>query len=160
MRKMTQLKKSAQFVQDSLHQQGYDNEVIELPASTRTAQEAADALDCKVAQIAKTIVFKLRHSGEALLVVASGSNRINEKQVSEHIGDRLDKANATFVKEKTGYVIGGVSPVIKEKTLKIVIDEDILQYQEIWAAAGHPKAVFQLTPDQLLELTGGEVIKV
>src|SRR5690625_34681 len=158
--KMTQLKQSAQVVQELIHQKGYDSEVVELPASTRTAQEAADALDCKVDQIAKTIVFKLRNTGEALLVVASGSNRINEKRVSEYIGDRLDKADATFVKEKTGYVIGGVSPVVKEETLKIVIDEDILQYDEIWAAAGHPKAVFQLTPDQLLALAGGEVIEI
>ncbi len=158
--KMTQLKQSAQVVQELIHQKGYDNEVIELPASTRTAQEAANALDCKVDQIAKTIVFKLRNTGEALLVVASGSNRINEKRVSEYIGDRLDKADAIFVKEKTGYVIGGVSPVVKEETLKIVIDEDILQYDEIWAAAGHPKAVFQLTPEQLLTLAGGEVIEI
>lgn len=157
---MTQLKQSAQVVQELIHQKGYDNEVIELPASTRTAQEAANALDCKVDQIAKTIVFKLRNTGEALLVVASGSNRINEKRVSEYIGDRLDKADAIFVKEKTGYVIGGVSPVVKEETLKIVIDEDILQYDEIWAAAGHPKAVFQLTPEQLLTLAGGEVIEI
>ncbi len=157
---MTQLKKSAQVVQELIHQKGYDNEVIELPASTRTAQEAANALDCKVDQIAKTIVFKLRNTGEALLVVASGSNRINEKKVSEFIGDQLDKADAIFVKEKTGYVIGGVSPVVKEETLKIIIDKDILQYDEIWAAAGHPKAVFQLTPDQLLTLADGEVIEI
>src|SRR5690625_826408 len=111
--KITQLKQIAQVVQELIHQKSYDNEVIELPASTRTAQEAANALDCKVDQIAKTIVFKLHNTGEALLVVASGSNRINEEKVSEFIGDQLDKADAIFVKEKTGYVIGGVSPVIR-----------------------------------------------
>lgn len=154
------LKKSAQVVQDELHNAGYNNEVIELPDSTRTAQEAADALGCKVDQIAKTIVFKLRHANEALIVVASGSNRINEKRVGTFIDDVLDKADPAFVKEKTGYVIGGVSPVVKEKSLNIVIDEDLWKYEEIWGAAGHPKAVFQMTPDELLALTGGKVISI
>lgn len=157
---MARLKKSAQLVQEMLKEKGYDNEVIELPSSTRTAQEAADALDCKVDQIAKTIVFKLREKNQALLVIASGSNRINEKHVGEVIGDVLDKADANFVKEETGYAIGGVSPLIENTVVQILLDEDLLQYDEIWAAAGHPKAVFQLTPGELQGLTNGTLIKV
>ena len=157
---MEKLKKSAQIVQDSLLAKGYNNEVIELADSTRTAKEAAEALECKVAQIAKSIVFRLKESDNALLVIASGSNRINEEHLSRMIGETLGKANAEFVKEKTGFAIGGVSPVTQDKTIKIVIDEDLLQYDEIWGAAGHPKAVFQLAPAQLIELTNGEVSNI
>lgn len=157
---MTKLKRSAQIVQDILREKGYDNDVIELPDSTRTAQEAAGALGCKVSQIAKTIVFRLRHAKVALVVIASGSNRINEKHVGSIVDDILDKADANFVKEATGYVIGGVSPVVENKAVRILIDEDMLQYDAIWGAAGHPKAVFQMTPNQLLALTDGEVIQV
>lgn len=157
---MVKLKKSAQVVQDLLLVKGYNNEVMELADSTRTAKEAAEALGCKVAQIAKSIVFRLKESDNALLVIASGSNRINEEHLSGMIGETLGKANAEFVKEKTGFAIGGVSPVIQDTTIKIVIDEDLLQYDEIWGAAGHPKAVFQLTPAQLIELTNGEVSNI
>lgn len=157
---MGKLKKSAQVVQDSLLAKGYNNEVIELADSTRTAKEAAEALGCKVAQIAKSIVFKLKESDNALLVIASGSNRINEKHLGQLIGETLGKADAEFVKEKTGFAIGGVSPVIQDATIKVIIDEDLLQYEDIWGAAGHPKAVFQMTPVQLIELTDGEVLNI
>lgn len=157
---MTKLKKSAQIVQTLLQEKGFTNEVIELPDSTRTAQEAADALGCKVDQIAKTIVFKLREENQALLVIASGSNRINERYVGEIVGDVLDKADANFVKEETGYAIGGVSPLIENTEVQILLDEDLLQYEEIWATAGHPKAVFKLTPEELQVLTKGKLIQV
>src|SRR5699024_3621638 len=94
-------------------------------------------------------------ANHALLVIASGSNRINEQHVGTIVDDVLEKADAHFVKEATGYVIGGVSPVIQKNALTILIDEDILQYDEIWGAAGHPKAVFKMTPKQLVALTGG-----
>lgn len=157
---MTKLKNSAQIVQTRLKEKGFTNEVIELPASTRTAQEAADALGCKVDQIAKTIVFKLRERNQALLVIASGSNRINENHIGEVVGDVLDKADANFVKEETGYAIGGVSPLIENEAVEILIDEDLSQYEEIWAAAGHPKAVFQLTPNELQKITNGKLVVV
>lgn len=157
---MTTLHKNAQIVQDLLKEKGYDNEVKELPDSTRTAQEAADALGCDVEQIAKSIVFKLREADQALLVIASGSNRIHEKRVGKIIGDALDKADATFVREATSYPIGGVSPVVQNPNVRVLIDEDILQYDSIWGAAGHPKAVFNMTPDELVSLTGGEVVSV
>lgn len=158
--KLTTLKKSAQIVQDMLNEKGFDNEVIELPSSTRTAQEAADALGCKVDQIAKTIVFRLRETNQALLVIASGSNRINENAVGEIVNDALDKADANFVKEETGYAIGGVSPLIENDAVEILIDKDLLQYDDIWAAAGHPKAVFQLTPGDLQNITKGKLVDV
>lgn len=157
---MTKLKNSAQIVQTRLKEKGFTNEVIELPSSTRTAQEAADALGCKVDQIAKTIVFKLRERNQALLVIASGSNRINENHIGEVVGDVLDKADANFVKEETGYAIGGVSPLIENEAVEILIDEDLSQYEEIWAAAGHPKAVFQLTPNELQKITNGKLVVV
>ncbi len=157
---VAKLKKGAQNVQKLLQEKGFTNEVIELPDSTRTAQEAADALGCKVDQIAKTIVFKLHEKNQALLVIASGSNRINEKAVGEIVKDVLDKADANFVKEETGYAIGGVSPLIENEAVEILIDEDLWKYEEIWAAAGHPKAVFNLTPDELEKMTNGEIIAV
>lgn len=157
---MTTLHKNAQIVQELLKEKGYDNEVKELPDSTRTAQEAADALGCDVEQIAKSIVFKLREADQALLVIASGSNRIHEKRVGKIIGDALGKADATFVREATSYPIGGVSPVVQNPNVRVLIDEDILQYDSIWGAAGHPKAVFNMTPDELVSLTGGEVVSV
>lgn len=157
---MKKLSKGTEIVQNTLDTLGYKNEVIELSDSTRTAQEAADTLGCKVAQIAKTIVFKLEETNQALVVIASGSNRINEMHLSEILGQTLGKADASFVREETGYVIGGVSPIIQDKTIKIILDEDLFQFENIWAAAGHPKAVFQLTPSELKTLTNGEVMNV
>jgi len=93
-------------------------------------------------------------------VVASGTNRVNEQEVEKHLSDTLGKADADFVKENTGYVIGGVPPLGHKQAVKTFIDEDLLQYENIWAAAGHPKAVFQLTPDELVDMTKGQVISV
>lgn len=157
---MSQLKDSALQVQNKLIELGYPNKVIELPDSTRTAQEAADAIGCEVAHIAKSIIFRLKNSDKPLLVVASGVNRINEKQISNQLNDKLGKADADFVREHTGYVIGGVPPLGHREPIQTLIDEDLFQYSEIWAAAGHPRAVFQLTPDELLQMTKGNVICV
>ena len=154
----SQLKESAQRVQNKLLALGYTNQVVELPDSTRTAQEAADAIGCEVAQIAKSIVFRLRSSGAPLLVVASGVNRVNEKRISSQLNDTLEKADADFVRERTGFVIGGVPPLGHIDTIETIIDEDLFQFKTIWAAAGHPKAVFELTPDELVEMTHGKVM--
>ncbi|WP_235440462.1 YbaK/EbsC family protein [Paenibacillus sp. DMB20] len=128
--------------------------------TARTAQEAADAIGCEVAQIAKSIIFRLNGSDSPLLVVASGVNRVDEKGLSKRLNDKLVKADADFVRERTGFVIGGVAPIGHSETIKTIIDEDLLQYRTIWAAAGHPKAVFQLTPDDLLAMTSGEVMTI
>jgi len=160
MKSVTQLKPSAQQVQEALRSLGYENEVIELPDSTRTAQEAAAAIGCDVAQIAKSIIFRLRSSGDPLLVIASGTNRVNEKRVSSEVGDTLEKADADFVRERTGFVIGGVPPIGHVTPIQTVIDADLLQFERIWAAAGHPKAVFEMSPTQLVEMTNGQVMSV
>ena len=151
------LSTSAQKVQAALQAQGYDLQVVELPNSTRTAAEAAQAIGCQVGQIVKSLVFKGKRSGRAILVEASGSNRVDERALEALIGEPLGKADADFVRERTGFVIGGVPPVAHAEELPTYIDEDLLQYGEIWAAAGTPHAVFRLTPDALLALTGGQV---
>lgn len=153
---MSQLNESAQRIQDLLIEMGFNNKVIELPDSARTAAEAADAIGCDVAQIAKSIIFRLVDSDQPLLVVASGVNRVNERIIAKKINEKLGKADADFVRNRTGFVIGGVAPIGHAETLTTIIDEDLLQYKTIWAAAGHPKAVFELTVDELAAMTGAD----
>ncbi|WP_079908494.1 YbaK/EbsC family protein [Paenibacillus sp. 32352] len=157
---MGSLKESAQRVQDLLAEWGYVNKVVELPDSARTAQEAADAIGCEVAQIAKSIIFRLKSSDKPLLVVASGVNRVNERLIAGKLNDRLGKADADYVRERTGFVIGGVAPIGHAEDVMTLIDEDLFQYKTLWAAAGHPKAVFELTPEELVAMTGGQVVQV
>lgn len=154
------LKPSAQRVQDALLALGFPNQVIELSDMARTAAEAAAAVGCNVGQIAKSLIFRGQESGRAILVITSGSNRVNEKIVTQHLGEKLQKADAEFVRAQTGFAIGGVPPVGHTQPSIILIDEDFWQYAEIWAAAGHPHAVFKLTPDELLRMTGGQVVPV
>jgi prolyl-tRNA editing enzyme YbaK/EbsC (Cys-tRNA(Pro) deacylase) len=153
----TELKASAQRVQTALHERGFTNQVIELPGSTRSAAEAAAAIGCTVSQIAKSLLFQGATSGRALLVIASGSNRVDEQRAAALFGEPLHKPKADFVREQTGFVIGGVPPIGHTQPLSTLIDEDLLQYEEIWAAAGHPHAVFKLTPAELVAMTGGQV---
>ncbi|MCL6626562.1 YbaK/EbsC family protein [Alicyclobacillus shizuokensis] len=157
---MNSLKPSAQRVQDAIRALGFPYTVVELPDSTRTAAEAAEAIGCKVVQIAKSLVFRCQNSGAPLLVIASGVNRVNESRVAEWLQEPLEKPDANFVREHTGFVIGGVPPIGHPARLKTLIDEDLFQYDVIWAAAGHPKAVFQLTPQALVEMTNGHVLSV
>ena len=151
------LKSAAARVQAALSAAGLEAEVREFPASTRTAEEAAAAIGCAVAQIAKSLIFRGATSGRSVLVVASGANRVAEGKVAALIGEPLEKANAAFVRAMTGYAIGGVPPVGHEVPPVTVIDEELLQLDEIWAAAGTPNAVFALTPTDLATLTGGLV---
>lgn len=157
---MGQLKESAQRLQNWLWELGYKNTVVELPDSTRTAREAAEAIGCEVAQIAKSILFRMKNTGDPLLVVASGINRVNEKTLSDQLHDELGQADANFVREHTGFVIGGVPPIGHVQAIPTIVDEDLFQFETIWAAAGHPKAVFQLTPTQLIEMTKGQIMVV
>lgn len=154
------LSKQGEEFQQKLKELGSDGKVKELPDSTRTAQEAAEAIGCGIAQIAKSIVFKLQPSEEPLLVIASGTNRIDEQKIEEHVDGKLGKADAKFVRARTGYVIGGVPPMGHDESIRTLIDKDLLQYDTIWAAAGHPKAVFELTPNELKDLTGAKVVQV
>lgn len=157
---MAEVSKQAEGFQQKLKGMGSDRKVKELPDSARTAQEAADAIGCEIAQIAKSIIFKLQQSGEPLLVIASGVNRIDEQKIEQLAGDAPGKADAKFVRAHTGYVIGGVPPMGHAEPIRTLIDEDLLQYDTIWAAAGHPKAVFELTPEELTQLTGANVVQV
>lgn len=154
------LSSSAQKVQQALTALGLQLQVVELPASTRTAVEAAQAIGCQVGQIVKSLVFKAKRSQRPILVVASGSNRVNEKAVEAMLGEPLGKADADFVRQHTGFVIGGVPPVGHAEALETFVDEDLLQYDEIWAAAGTPNAVFRLKPADLLSMTRGRVIDI
>jgi prolyl-tRNA editing enzyme YbaK/EbsC (Cys-tRNA(Pro) deacylase) len=157
---MPSLNPSAQKVQDALRQLGGSHQVIEMTETTRTSKEAAQAVGCTVEQIAKSIVFRARESGGAVLVIASGPNRVNESLISAEIGEPVEKPDADFVLQQTGFVIGGVPPIGHAHPIPTFIDRDLLAYSEIWAAAGTPHAVFCLTPDDLLRLTGGKVISV
>ena len=157
---MELLSPSAQRVQDALRGMGFGYEVIEFAQTTRTAAEAAAAVGCTVGQIAKSLIFKGRRSGRPLLVIASGANRVNEKAMQAVVGEPIEKPDADFVRQQTGFVIGGVPPLGHAAPLTIYIDEDLLQYDIIWAAAGTPNAVFRLAPADLLPMTGGQAIKV
>ncbi|MFN2175586.1 MAG: YbaK/EbsC family protein, partial [Anaerolineales bacterium] len=136
------LSKSARRVQDALDKQGKDFQVIELPDSTRTAVEAARAVGCQLGQIVKSLVFKAKRSKRPVLVIASGSIRVDERKIEALIGEPLGKADADFVRSSTGFAIGGVPPVGHDPEMPVFIDNDLLQYDEVWAAAGTPHAVF------------------
>jgi prolyl-tRNA editing enzyme YbaK/EbsC (Cys-tRNA(Pro) deacylase) len=156
----TLLSQSAQKVQDVLKALGFQNDVIEFQSPTRTSAEAAQAAGCLVEQIAKSIVFRSKQTDQPILVIASGANRVNEKRIEGLIAEPLGKADADYVRKHTGFVIGGVPPVGHPEKIEIFIDEDLLKYQEIWAAAGTPNAVFKLTPSDLMKMTGGRVVSI
>jgi prolyl-tRNA editing enzyme YbaK/EbsC (Cys-tRNA(Pro) deacylase) len=154
-----QLSPSVQKVQDLLRQRGFGHlEVLEHDRSTRTAQEAAEAVGAAVGQIVKSLIFRGVHSGQPYLLLVSGPNRVHEAKVAEVIGEPLERADPGFVRAVTGFAIGGVPPVGHATPLEALIDPDLLQYPHVWAAAGTPKAVFCLTPDELLRLTGGRIV--
>ena len=162
---MPNLPASAARVQDALDQAGIPVAVQTFPNSTRTAADAAAAIGCSVGQIAKSLVFKTRRDGRAVLVIASGPNRVDEAGLSARLagplaGDRLGRADADFVRAATGFAIGGVPPVGHPAPLLTVIDADLGDHDEIWAAAGTPNAVFRLGFDQLRQITRGLVMPV
>ncbi len=157
---MAFLSHNAQKVQEALLAHGLDLEVVELSASTRTAVEAAQAIGCQVAQIVKTLVFCGLLSGNGLLILASGVNRVNEKTIARHFGEPIARADADFVRQITGFPIGGVAPVGHLQPIPTFIDQDLFLFNEIWAAAGTPHAVFRLTPANLVKITAGKVVKI
>jgi prolyl-tRNA editing enzyme YbaK/EbsC (Cys-tRNA(Pro) deacylase) len=156
----TPLTASARRVQEALHAAAVQLTVVELPASTRSAAEAAAAVGCRLEQIAKSIVFRRGDTDEAVLVVASGPNRIDQTRVGKALGCELSLAKPEFVRSTTGYAIGGVPPLGHETPLETVIDAHLLTLDSIWAAAGTPHAVFQLTPADLVRITSGRVMPV
>ena len=157
---MKPLKPSAQRVQAALTELELPLEVIELPKSTRSAAEAATAIDCTLGQIAKSLIFKTKISKRPILVIASGINRVDEELVRAIVGEEICQANAEFVRQHTGFAIGGVPPIGHLTPITTIIDADILIFDEIWAAAGTPNAVFRLTGSDLVRITGGQVAAI
>ena len=151
-----ELSTSAAKVQSALQAMGLDCQVVELPASTRTAVEAAQAVGCTVGQIVKSLVFRGKISRRPLLVLASGSNRVDEQRLASLAGEPVEKADADFTRAHTGFAIGGVPPVGHTERIDTFIDEDLLAYGEVWAAAGTPHAVFRIAPANLARAAGGQ----
>ena len=154
------LPSSARRVQDELTRLGATAEVFELDRPTRSAAEAATAVGCDLGQIAKSLVFRSRVSRRAILVVTSGANRVDEAALSQQFGEPLEKADAEFVRQATGFAIGGVPPVGHSTDLTIYFDEDLLAYPRIWAAAGTPNALFEVDPSELHRLCGAAALRV
>ena len=151
---------SSRKVQQALAAAGIATRVVELPQSAHTAAEAAAAIGCRLEQIAKSLVFRRQDSGEPVLVIASGGNRVNEQQVARHLGAAIDKADAGFVRALTGFAIGGVPPLGHDTPLRTLVDEELLAFDAVWAAAGTPRSVFSISPAQLVAATGAAVIAV
>jgi prolyl-tRNA editing enzyme YbaK/EbsC (Cys-tRNA(Pro) deacylase) len=151
---------SPQKVQNALAAAGVQTTVKEMPASTRTAKEAAATIGCAVAQIAKSLVFRASATDRAILVIASGTNRVNEALLSQLVGEPIERATPEFVRERTGFVIGGVPPIGHPSALPTWMDRDLLQFEKVWAAAGTPFAVFETTPADLERITGATVVDV
>lgn len=157
---MESISKSALRVQKALQAHGLAHQVRELPHSTRTAREAARAVECDVGQICKSLVFETVQTHRPVLIITSGANRVSEKAVAEILGEKIRSVSASEVRDITGFAIGGVAPVGLKRKIRTLIDRDLLQYDSIWAAAGTPHAVFQCSPEQMRQMTGGEVISV
>lgn len=144
--------RTAQLLRDA----GVEAQVVEFEQPTRTSAEAAAAIGCSVAEIAKSIVFRGKTSGLAVVVVASGDNRVSEAKVAAKVDEPLARADADFVRMATGYAIGGVAPIGHAQPVKLLLDEDLRRFRTVWAAGGTPYSVFPLTPDQLRSVTGVE----
>ncbi|MEP7298300.1 MAG: YbaK/EbsC family protein [Burkholderiales bacterium] len=139
-----------------LTEQGHPHAPVFLEVAARTAQEAADALGIGIGQIAKSVVFRRKLDEAAVLVVTSGDKRVDERKVAAIVG-AVGRADADFVKARTGFTIGGVAPVGHAERPVLLIDRELFRFTEIWAAAGHPNGVFRLSPDELTRLTGAPV---
>ena len=146
-------------VSEVLAKLGHPHAPVFLEVTARTAQEAADVLGLQLGQIAKSVIFRRKLDGAAVLVVTSGDRRVDEKKVAALTG-ALGRADADFVKRQTGFSIGGVSPVGHVSPPVTLIDRELLRFDEIWAAAGHPSGVFKLSPKQLQALTGAPLADV
>ncbi len=148
-----------QRVSQALAEAGHAHAPLWLTVAARTSQEAADALGVQVGQIAKSVIFKRKSDDAAVLVVTSGDRRVDEKKVAAQTG-AIGRADAEFVKAKTGFTIGGVAPLAHANAPITLIDRELFRFDEIWAAAGHPNGVFRLRPADLAALTGAPVCDV
>jgi Cys-tRNA(Pro) deacylase len=157
---MPALSPSAQRIQDLLNSLGYPYIVIEHAESTRTAQEAAERAGCELGQIVKSLVFRGKTSGNPILVLTSGANRVDEKLISKYAGESIGRADADFVRAVTGFAIGGIPPIGHSTKMETYLDEDFLQFPVIWAAAGTPNAIFELKTEDLQKMTNAKTAKV
>lgn len=134
--------------------------MVELPASTRTAEQAAEAVGCNVAQIVKSLIFRGEESDQAYIVLVSGKNRANLELLCDIFGEPIVFADPDFVRLQTGFSIGGVPPLGHVQSFPTIIDQDLFEYNEIWAAAGTPNAVFRLSPDELRRIVGDHIHRI
>lgn len=145
-------------VREALLRSGLKDSIVVMPAATHTAQAAADALGCSIGEIAKSIIFR---AGErAVLVITSGKNRVDDAKVAALIGMTLSKADADFVRAQTGFVIGGVAPLAHTVAPMILMDQDLLAFERVWPAAGHPNTMFHISPQRLAEITRARVADI
>lgn len=157
---MSELKPASQRVDAAARALGLDVTIVVHGRSTRTAEDAAAACGCAVGQIVKSLVFRGATSGRAYLLLVSGANRVNEKGVAEVIGEALERPDAHFVRDVTGFAIGGIPPFGHATPLATYLDQDLLEHATVWAAAGTPDSIFEVEPGKLLEATGATVLAV
>ena len=151
---------SVERVRGALARAGLQAQIVELPGAARTAQMAADFLGCSVAQIANSLVFRAQASDSAILVMSSGARRVDVSRLASVLSEPVGKADAEFVRSRTGFAIGGVPPVGHTDVKTIMVEKSLAAHRELWAAAGHPHTVFRLTYDELLRITGGNEVEV
>ena len=154
---MSELGRSATRVAEALAAHGIDAQIHQLPASTRSAADAAATLGCEIAQIIKSLVFRDVENDRPVLVLASGVDRVDENLLAREVGAAVEQAPAAWVKRRTGFAIGGVSPLGHREPVTTVIDQGVLRHELVWAAAGAPSAVFCASPDALQKATGAHV---
>lgn len=147
-----------QRVMRALRSAGVTGQVVELPGAAKTARAAAEFVGCDVAQIANSLVFRGAGTGDAILVMSSGARRVDTAKLAARLGEAVEKATPDFVKERTGFVIGGVAPTGHLAAVRAFVERSLAAHGTLWAAAGHASTVFPLSYDELLRLTGGEEI--
>jgi prolyl-tRNA editing enzyme YbaK/EbsC (Cys-tRNA(Pro) deacylase) len=153
-------KPGSNHVQAALDEFGLSISVSRVSDSTRTAEDAARVIGCAVAQIVKSLVFRGCETGRPYLILVSGTNRVNEHHFSALVEEKIERAKPEFVREQTGFAIGGVPPLGHPTQLSTWMDEDLLQFETVWAAAGSPHAVFPISPPDLARVTSAKVIRV
>ncbi|MEC5324936.1 YbaK/EbsC family protein [Aurantimonas sp. A3-2-R12] len=157
---MTEKPDAVARVEADAEAKGLKIAVVETAKSARSAEEAAKAVGASVGQIVKSLVFKGTATGQAYLLLVSGANRVDEASMATHFGEALERPDADFVRQATGFAIGGVSPLGASRKLATLMDEDLFQHATVWAAAGTPRHVFEVVPLQLRSATGATVGRV
>ena len=151
---------SAQKVQAALAAAGVASRLVELSVAARTSQQAADALGITVGQIAKSLVFRAAQSGRAVLVIAAGDRRVDEAKIASRLGEPIERARPEFVREHSGFAIGGVAPLGHAQAMVTFIDSSLRRFNEVWAAGGTPHTVFPIAPADLLRIAAGTELDV